>query len=272
MDQNKRRTPAIPDRRYDESYQSRFGRPPIPPPAPANPGISFRYGRGVLESLQAFVAPIYQRFPFFQETIAPANPVIPVRYGRDALQGPEAFVSPQYQRFPYFEQPANPPVYFRYGRDVLPDVQAFVEPRYFPFPYFQEAPAAANPVIPYIRGQWLGDQERTAYAYPHFTDGRFFEAAAHTVIEFRYGRALPGEERAFVIGRYQQFPYFPAVVAPANPVIGFRYGRDMLLGPSAFIEPRYHRFPYPSSGAVEEALVPFLIGDDLGGSIYMIGE
>lgn len=160
MAQNKRYTPAIPERpeRPIPGPQYLKWISFIEPPAAANLVIAFRYGQGVLAASTDYVAPQYQRFPYFDQTQQPAFPVIPLQVRLLVELDDEAFpdVRPQYQRFPYWQEPppasASPIIGIRYGRDILADPSAFIELGYQRFPYFQAVPA----IIPIRLGQDMG--------------------------------------------------------------------------------------------------------------------
>lgn len=229
MAETKRRTPAIPDRPERPVPGPQFFYVPGPPEAPANAVIAFRYGRDVLAGPEAFVTPRFLPFPYWQEPPAtPANPVLGFRYGRDVLEGPSAFVPPHYLPFPYFEQPASSLIPVRYGRDVLWVPEALVSPRYLPFPYAGEAPA--SPSVPFRYGRPVSEGE-ASFVLAHYFGFPYFQeavAAANPVIAFLRGQwlgdAVPFPES--VVARYFPFPYFeqppPALANPVIPILARR--------------------------------------------------
>lgn len=90
--------------------------------------------------------------------------------------------------------------------------ERWVVPQFIEFPEFQEPPAPANPVIPFVRGQWLADDE------PLLPEGAF--------------------------SHYWPFPYFEQPPPPANPVIGYVYGYSLREHPVVFMGGRFSSFPY----------------------------
>lgn len=141
MAQEKRRTPAILNRQVSEYPFARARFYPLilfqEPPPPANPVISFRYGRGILEGPQAFVPPSYIFFPYFDQTQQPANLVIPFLQSRLLGGGDPPLPAAKFLPFPYFQPPApaaaNPIIGFLYGRDGSVPPVSLVRSHFFSF-------------------------------------------------------------------------------------------------------------------------------------------
>lgn len=192
MAETKRRTPAIFDRQPGEYFPG----PKVnafvlfqQPPAPASPVIAYR--TRVLSELVVEPRPVPPYFfalvPFTAAALA--SPVIPHRYGRDVLSAPAAFVAARFQSFPYFQG---------------------------------AAPAPASPVIPCIRGQWIGDAVvpliGTGPRHLPFPYSTFPPPPANLVIPFLVRRL---EELSVAPAlTFSQFIYTPASLPPPEVVAG----------------------------------------------------
>ena len=190
---------------FDEDLDDDAGAPP----ASANPVIPTRYGQDILHADDAWVPPAYQRFPYFR--FATAQPIL-YRYGRDVLKADEAFnplgyqrfpffqeapvttspvvpvrraefpysddrlVHPQFGKFPFFKQPPQPVFYRVAGYPVDPP-DALPRTGFYTFPWVSTTPPPpANPVIPYMRGQWIGDTVPDWHAVVQYRPFPFFSS------------------------------------------------------------------------------------------------
>jgi hypothetical protein len=192
----------------------------------------------------------YTPFPFVSVAIDPANPVIPYRLGQPLASEPPANVPSQYISFPFVSvavDPANPVIPPRITSPFPETSPDLIRAAFYQFPYLAPTVAPANAVIPIVTRTLSELREQTATTYPAFTPYSYTDTAlaANPVVPYRMGQWIgDASPDAFVPPRYQPFPYWQGVVDPANPVIPIRIGQL----PSDEVPPLvgiqgYQRFP-----------------------------
>jgi hypothetical protein len=189
---------------------------------PANPVIPYRVTSFIDTTPSTVpIASQYGRVMPFAQAVPSANPVIGYRYGKVVSLGPDPIIPSQIRAVPPAPQPyAVPPL--RIVAPLASDTPITPSSKYIAFPFVSVSVAAANPVVPYRTGQWIGD-------------------------------AAPD---AFVPPRYQPFPYWQGTVAPANPVVPVRIGQ--WVGDQVeplFVRPQYFEIPPAPAGGVTIAAV-----------------
>jgi hypothetical protein len=234
---------------------------------PATPVIPIRTRPlSELTVVPPIVQPAYGKLIPFSSAQSSA-PVIPFRIGTIPIDTPPAIVPARFHRFPYFEQPATPIPGFRYGRPTLADPVALVAPRVFQFPYFQQVVASANPVIPFRKGQWIGEAVQPLVGIHGFMASPFVSTAAapaNPVIPILTRQLSELTVEAKLIP--PQVSRRISFIAPPAPVIAIRTRRLVELDDVPRpIPPRYIAFFIPPLPA--NPVIPYRRGQWLSDAV-----
>lgn len=243
--------------------------PPAPAAAAASPVIAIRQAQLVYDGRERVdVRPQFFQFPYFDQTQQPPNVLIKILVAQQTGDAPPPRPVPaQFYGFvPPIPAPANPVIPFIRGQYLGEGrVELHVRPQFIPFlPFSPGVVAPANPVIPITVSRWKGDEPVPLHVRPQFIAFTPPELPANPVIPFTFGRLI-GDERAPLHVRPRFYPLVPPTEAAANPVIAIL--RAQLVGDERqplFVRPQFIQFTSPTVEAAASPVIPFVLVRDLG--------